>query len=129
MSDGRLSEAELHMALNPLTAPSGGAGGWIADVCAVLGLALLAALLITFIFERIAGRREVVGAQEPDLVDTFERLRGAPDDTRRLELFRMLRARAPEAAAELRPALFDPSKAFDASRVEALIRQAGSPRD
>jgi len=112
----------------PLIEPVTGAGGWIADVFAVVGLALLGALLITFAFEKIAGRRkrDLAGT---DLGTTFKALRDQPEDMRRLALFRMLRDREPEAAAKLRLALFDPSEAFDAAQVEAMIRNAGTSHD
>jgi len=93
MSDGRLSESALHAALHPITVPNAGAGGWVADVLAVLAVALLVALLAAWIVETVFAQRRKP-ATAPKLSAQLVACRNLPEDAKRLSLYRLLRARS-----------------------------------
>lgn len=121
MSEGRISVEELRAGLHPLRMPEAGAGGWIADMFAAAGLALLLALIVASLLGALATRRRRSGRSEPSLKDRFEDATGLAPDAARLEVYRLVKSHAPSKAKEFEGALFDPKLPFDFEEAEAAV--------
>jgi len=69
-------------------------------------------------------RRKKTAALPPDLSAQLAELHRLPEDRHRLHLYHLLHQAAPEAAQDLRPALYDLTMPFDTARIETMIRRA-----
>ncbi len=120
MSEGRITEAELLSGLHPLRLPETGAGGWIADLFAAIGLALLLGLLVLLALRLVSTRRRYPAAKVP-LSDRIAAAKEMPDDDARLALYRLMQERSPASVKRFQSALFDPNEPFDFDMAEKII--------
>lgn len=120
MSDRAISEEAMLASLQDIRLPDTAAGGALAEVAAVLGLAALAGLALAALLTLLSRRRAVPRATGSEDMD---RLAALPVPERRTALLHLLRARAPERYESLRGDLYAPGGGPDVEVLEAEVRR------
>ena len=120
MSDTALSEEALQASLRDIRLPPDNAGGWLADVLLVAGLAGLLALAVVAVLRLVTARRRP--ARLPSLADDLAALAKLPESEQRIALLHLLRTHAPERFEALRPELYRPGPAADLARLQAEVQ-------
>lgn len=117
MSDQPLSEEAMLQSLRDMRLPAEAAGGVLAEVAVVVGVAALAALCLVGLLRLVSERRarpRPAPAEAP-LAAILE----LPEGERRVALLHYLRDHAPQRFAALRGELYRPDGALDLAALEA----------
>ncbi len=120
MSGARPGEAAMLAALRDIRLPADAPGGTIAGIAAAVAFGGLAAIAVALVL-RLASRRRRGTARAP-LAASLDRLAGAPEDLRRIELLHLLKASAPDRFEAIAAELYRPGPGVTSERLEQELR-------
>ncbi|WP_172331069.1 hypothetical protein [Mangrovicoccus sp. HB161399] len=120
MTGAPASEAAMLAALRDIHLPLAAPGGTVAEIAAAVAVGGAAAIAAALLL-RLATRRRPRPAPET-LAASLDRLAGAPEDVRRIELLRLMKARAPDRFAALCPDLYRPGPVLASELLERELR-------
>lgn len=119
MSDTALSKDAMLLSLRDIRLPSEAAGGMIADIAVVVGIASLAALVCVAVLRLLSQRPRPVQSVTPK--DQLAALQGLSEPDKRVALLHLLRAHAPERFDALRGDLYRRDAPLEVSQLEAEV--------
>lgn len=111
MREGAISKDALLASLRDIRLPEAGSADLVSNLTATLALASVLALLLVGLFQLLSRPGQHQDATRETLSDA----------ERRLALLRLLKDRAPERYAALRPRLYRPDGDLDAATLEAEV--------
>lgn len=116
MSEQAMSKEALLQSLVDIELPSHAAGGWIAELLAVVALAAFAALVFGGVLRLFSRKRTAIAPSEKDRLASILAL---PEQDRRLALLYWLRAKDPERYQAVASTLYRPNAGPELSVLEA----------
>lgn len=119
MADRALTREAMLNGLHDIRFPAEAPGGLIAELLAVIGVALIGAVLIGLIMRSVTLPRKK--ATEPGLQDRLAALAKLPDNERQIALLHLLKSQRPDAFRKLSAKLYTPGGAPDVSALEAEV--------
>lgn len=119
MADRALTREVMLNGLHDIRLPPEAPGGLIAELLAVVGVALIAAVLVSLIVRSVTLPRK--RATEPSPLDRLAALATLPDCDRQIALLHLLKSQRPEAFRKLSAQLYTRGGAPDISTLEAEV--------
>ncbi|WP_299964113.1 hypothetical protein [uncultured Roseobacter sp.] len=120
MTDRAISEAAMLASLRDIRLPEIAAGGTLAEVAAVIGLASVAALLLVGVIRLLSREKQPQATGSETGLAALAHLTGAE---RRVALLHLLRARAPERFAAIKGEIYTPGGGIDLETLEHEVRR------
>ncbi len=119
MTEQAMSEAAMLVSLRDIHLPTEAAGGAVADIAVAVGLAGLAALMISTVLRLLSKRRPA--ATGLDMRSRLSAIAEMPEDARRVALLHVLRDAQPDRYAAIKGALYQPGGGVDIATLEAEV--------
>lgn len=124
MTDRALTKEAVLSGLQDIRLPPEASGGLVSEVLAVIGLALILAVLIS-LGARLVTRSPPGRPRKPGLRDRAAALSDLPGEERRVALLHLLKATRPDAFRALAADLYAPGGLPDLAELEAEVGRNG----
>ncbi|MDU9005774.1 hypothetical protein [Sedimentitalea todarodis] len=119
MADRALTREAMLNGLHDIRLPAEAPGGLIAELLAVIGVALIIAVLVGLIMRSVTLPGKKPAKQSPQ--DRLAALAKLPDSDRQIALLHLLKSERPDAFRKLSPQLYAPGGAPDIRVLEAEV--------